>query len=110
MNAKEFFNLVMRMREAQMSSIENVVRLLGIYGIKSEKIFCYVLVKQDTGDALERLRFLKELGITPFAQPYRDFDGKTKITREQRRINHWCNIRQLFKTIDYAEYNNRRTI
>lgn len=39
-----------------------------------------------------------------------DVDGKTKITREQRRITHWCNIRQLFKTIDYAEYNNRRTI
>lgn len=93
--------------KAQMSSIENVVRLLGSHGIKSEKIFCYVLVKQDTDDALERLRFLKELGITPFAQPYRDFDGKTKITREQRRITHWCNIRQLFKTIDYAEYNNR---
>lgn len=39
-----------------------------------------------------------------------DVDGKTKITREQRRITNWCNIRQLFKTIDYAEYNNRRTI
>ena len=67
--------------KAQMSSVEKAVRLLGSYGIKSEKIFCYVLVKQDTDDALERLRFLKKLGITPFAQPYRDFDGKTKITR-----------------------------
>ena len=90
--------------KAQMSSVENAVRLLGSYGIKSEKIFCYVLVKQDTDDALERLRFLKKLGITPFAQPYRDFEGKTKITREQRRITHWCNIRQLFNTIDYEDY------
>lgn len=94
--------------KAQMPAVEKAVLSLGKYGVKPEKIFCYVLVKQDTDDALERLRFLKELGITPFAQPYRDFDGKTKITREQRQMTHWCNIRQLFKTIDYAEYDNRR--
>ena len=90
--------------KAQMSSVENAVRLLGSYGIKSEKIFCYVLVKQDTDDALERLRFLKKLGITPFAQPYRDFEGKTQITMEQRRIARWCNHKAIFKSIDYKDY------
>lgn len=90
--------------KAQMSSVEKAVKLLECHGVKSEKIFCYVLVKQDTDDALERLRFLKKLGITPFAQPYRDFDGKTKITREQRRIARWCNHKAIFKSIDYKDY------
>lgn len=94
--------------KAQMPSVEKAVRLLGDHGIKPERIFCYVLVKQDTEDAIERLRFLKDLRVNPFAQPYRDFDGQVKITREQRRIARWCNHKAIFKTIDYSEYNTRK--
>lgn len=90
--------------KAQIPSVEKAVRLLGDNGIKPEKIFCYVLIKQDTADALERLRFLKNLGIDPFAQPYRDFEGKVKITREQRRVARWCNHKAVFNTVDYVNY------
>lgn len=96
--------------KSQIPVIEKTVRMLSDNGIKPSKIFVYVLVKQDTEDALERLRFLKSLGVGPFAQPYRDFEGKVTITREQRRIARWCNHKAIFQTIDYAEYNNRRTI
>lgn len=93
--------------KSQIPVIEKTVRTLSDNGIKPSKIFVYVLIKQDTEDALERLHFLKSLGVAPFAQPYRDFEGKVTITREQRRIARWCNHKAIFQTVDYAEYNNR---
>lgn len=90
--------------KAQMSSVEKAVKHLKCNGVKPEQIFCYALVKQDTEDALERLRFLKHLNVSPFAQPYRDFEGKIQITREQRRMARWCNHKAIFKSIDYKDY------
>lgn len=51
--------------------IRRAVRLIRETGSRRE-IFCYMLV-QDIADAEIRLRALVELGITPFAQPFRDF-------------------------------------
>lgn len=45
------------------------------------EIYCYMPVK-DIGDAETRLQALVELGVTPFAQPYRDFSGQAETTKE----------------------------
>ncbi len=67
--------------------------------------FCYVLVK-DIKDALDRVMLLKELGVDPFAQPYRDFDNNIESTKEQKRFARWVNHKAIFKTVKWEEYNN----
>ena len=69
----------------------------------------YVLIRDDTEDALGRIRELKALGCQPFAQPYRDFEHEGKPSREQWRLAYWCNRKPLFYSVDYEEYRKNRT-
>ena len=66
--------------------VHRAVELLGRCGIPPRKLFFYVLVRDDIDDALRRIRELKEIGCVPFAQPYRDFTGGTKPSREAWRL------------------------
>ncbi len=59
----------------------------------------------DVQDALNRINALKELGVIPFAQPYRDFDNMTEPTQEQKDLARWCNMKATFKTCTFEEYN-----
>ena len=60
--------------------------------------------KGDIDEALRRIRELKALGCVPFAQPYRDFTGGTKPSREAWRLAYWCNNKRLFNAMDFADY------
>lgn len=51
----------------------------------------------DVDEAHRRALALDKLGITPFAQPYRDYDGGEPTT-EQRRFARWVNMRAAFKS------------
>ena len=44
------------------------------------------------------------IGFVPFAQPYRDFTGDTKPSREAWRLTYWCNNKRLFNAMDFADY------
>ena len=55
-------------------------------------------------DALARIEELDALGCQPFAQPYRDFTGGTKPSREAWRLAYWCNNKRLFNAMDFADY------
>lgn len=78
--------------------------------IKPYKIVCYVLVgfNSTKEQDLERLRFLKELGILPFVQPYRDFQNKRKPTMYEKDIARWANRMWLFNTTDFLDYRPRK--
>ena len=89
---------------AMRDDVHRAVELLGRCGIPPRKLFVYVLVREDTDDALRRIRELKALGCVPFAQPYRDFAGGTKPSREAWRLAYWCNNKRLFKAMDFADY------
>jgi hypothetical protein len=67
----------MAMIEPLVTAIERLNR----YGIGKWRIFVYVLVK-DVADANIRCDILKKNGVTPFAQPYRDFAGKSSPSTE----------------------------
>ena len=69
------------------------------------EIFCYMLV-QDIADAEIRLRALVELGITPFAQPFRDFTGSAATTKEQRDFARFANVKggKLALKMSFKEY------
>ena len=89
---------------AVQEDVHNVVKLLVKCGLSPRKLFFYVLVRDDIGDALERIRELKALGCVPFAQPYRDFSGDAKPSREAWRLAYWCNNKRLFNAMDFADY------
>ena len=89
---------------AVQEDVHNLVKLLVKCGLSPRKLFFYVLVRDDIGDALERIRELKALGCVPFAQPYRDFSGDAKPSREAWRLAYWCNNKRLFNAMDFADY------
>lgn len=91
---------------SQLDPLIKVTEELIKKGIKPYRIFVYVLIKKDTNDALVILNKLKELGVVPFAQPYRDFDNKIKPTKEQKDIARWCNHKAIFNSIDFSRYKN----
>ncbi len=94
-------------QKGQMKYVKKAVDLLGKYGLIPFKVFVYVLVK-DIQDALERVTFLRELGVRPFAQPYRDFEGG-KSTTEQRQFARWVNYRPAFYAVSWGEYDLKVT-
>lgn len=89
--------------KGQIPYIERALANLNSFGFKNYRVFVYVLVR-DIDDALERINFLKQKGCNPFAQPYIDFENKTKVTKEQKRLARWTNHKAIFKTVDFADY------
>lgn len=88
---------------AQMPSVHRAVELMRWHNVTPRTYFCYVLVK-DVEDAVERVRFLKGIGVDPFAQPYRSPDG-TPSTREQKAFARWVNHKAEFKSRTWEEYS-----
>ena len=68
-------------------------RLLKEAGISPCRFWAYALV-QDVEEAHRRVQALWEMGVEPFAQPYRDYDGG-EPTDEQRRFARWVNQKTL---------------
>lgn len=87
--------------KGQMDSIEKATALLRKHGATPRQYFVYVLVK-DIPDALERVKFLKELKLDPFAQPYIDFDGGVPDKR-LKQFARWVNCRQL-RNVSWEDY------
>lgn len=82
--------------------IEQAIAYLREAGIPAWRHWCYVLV-QDVDDANRRVEALREMGVTPFAQPYRDYNGG-EPTYEQKRFARWCNDKAIFNSCTFAEY------
>ena len=90
--------------KSQIPSIEKAVNNLKENGFKTYKLFFYVIVK-DIDDALERITYLKSIGdVHPFAQPYIDFSGKNKVTKQQKRFARWVNHQAVFNIVKWEDY------
>lgn len=89
--------------KAQMPHVERAVKLYRSAAGKKGQIFCYVLVKE-IDDALDRVEFLRTLGVDCFAQPYRDFINNVEPTQEQRSFARWVNHKAIFKTVPWEKY------
>lgn len=78
--------------------------------IKPYKLTCYVLVgfnstfEQD----MYRLETLKDLKITPFVQPYRDFENKRTPTQYEKDLARWANKMWIFKSCDFKYFEPRK--
>lgn len=89
---------------AQMPYVEKAVNMIRKFGGKRFDFMAYVLVK-DVPDALERVEFLRSLGVSPFAQPYRDFTTNTEPPKELRNFARWVNQKAIFKTVKWQDYS-----
>lgn len=90
-----------------MPHIKKAVRLLKEAGCR-RPVFVYMLV-YDVVEAEERLRSLVKLGVSPFAQPYRDFTRQSETTKEQRDFARFANIKggKLCLKMKFKEYYHR---
>ena len=78
--------------------------------IKPRKLTCYVLIGYGTTPEfdLHRLSVLKELGITPFVQPYRDYDNARIPTQYERDLSRWANRTVYFKSSEFKDFEIRK--
>ncbi len=87
--------------------LENIKDMLKY--VKAYKIICYILVGFNTNieQDLYRVRKLKELGIRPFVQPYRDFNNERKVSQYEKDFAGWVNKKERFMSCDFKDYKPR---
>lgn len=71
-------------------------------GISPSRFWAYALAK-DVEEAHHRVLALRDMGVEPFAQPYRDYDGG-EPTEEQNAFARWVNRKSLFKSCTWEKY------
>ena len=78
--------------------------------VNPSKITCYLLIgfNSTKEQDLHRARVLKDLGITPFAQAFRDFKNERTPSLYERDFCSWCNKRQIFSTCDFLDFKPRK--
>ena len=91
---------------AMLPVIEQAAAYLREAGVAPSRLWAYVLV-QDVPDAPRRVLALEKMGITPFAQPYRDYDGG-EPPNEQKAFARWVNIRSVHNSCTWENYNDTR--
>lgn len=84
--------------------IEQAISYMKEAGIAKTRFWSYMLV-QDVEEAQIRALKLQQMGVTPFAQPYRDYDGN-EPTEEQRRLARWINHKAIFKSCRWENYKS----
>lgn len=76
-------------------------------GVKPWRIFVYVLV-QDIPSAEKRCIALRDAGLEPFAQPYRDFTTNAEPERDLKRFARWVNRKEIFNSCkSFADYKRK---
>ncbi len=86
--------------------VERAVAYLREAGVARSRLWAYVLVR-DVADAHRRVLALWDMGVLPFAQPYRDLDGG-EPTQEQKTFARWVNLRPVFRSCSWEEYCDSR--
>ena len=82
--------------------IRQAVAYLKEAGIPPFRFWAYALV-QNVEEAHRRVLALREMGVEPFAQPYRDYDGG-EPTEEQKAFARWVNRKSLFKSCTWKDF------
>ena len=94
--------------DAMLDVVLQAIDRLGKYGVKPYRIFVYVLV-QDIESAERRVIALRDIGASPFAQPYRDFTTNAEPPIEQKHFARWVNRKWAFKACKtFAEFDSRK--
>ena len=78
--------------------------------IKPYKLMCYILVgfNSTIEEDMYRIERCRELGITPYVMPYRDFENKTKPSQYARDLAQYVNKPMIFKTCKFEDFSPRK--
>lgn len=82
--------------------VEQAAAYLREAGIAPSRLWAYALVR-DVDEAHRRITALRDMGITPFGQPYRDYDGG-EPTAEQRAFARWVNKKSVFYSCKWEDF------
>jgi hypothetical protein len=94
--------------ESQMPYIEKAASLLRKHGAKPARYSVYCLLT-DLRGSYDRINFLRDLNIDPFAQPYIDFTGRVSVPQWQKDMANYVNKKSIFKTVkDFKDFRPRR--
>ncbi len=74
--------------------------------LTKSNVMVYVLVRDDLDDALERVEALRELNVSPFAQPVRGRTGEPP--RQVRDFARWVNHKATFHRVPWSGYKASR--
>lgn len=88
--------------------IERAIGYMMAAGVSKSRFWAYALV-QDVDEAHDRIVQLRKMGVEPFAQPYRDFNGG-EPTEEQKALARWCNRKELFRSCSWEEYRRKNRV
>lgn len=88
---------------AMLPVVEQAAAYLRETGAAPSRFWAYVLV-QDVGDAHRRVQALRDMGITPFAQPYWDYDSG-EPTVEQKAFARWVNQKSAFNSCTWEDFH-----
>ncbi|MBD5210982.1 MAG: hypothetical protein HDS77_06930 [Bacteroidales bacterium] len=74
------------------------------------KLMCYILVgfNSTIEQDMYRIERCRELGITPFVMPYRDFENKTRPSQYAKDLAQYVNKPQIFGTCSFADFSPRK--
>lgn len=78
--------------------------------IKAHKLTCYVLVGYNSTieQDMFRIATLRRFGISPFVQPYRDYENKRKPSQYEKDLARWANNKFLYKSCKFDDYEPRK--
>lgn len=82
--------------------IEQTVAYMKEAGIAKSRFWAYMLV-QDVAEAEKRAMALSQMGMEPYAQPYRDYDGG-EPTEEQKAFARWVNVKSVHYSCTWENY------
>ena len=83
--------------------IQKAVEALRWHNVTPRRYSCYVMVKDDLDDALQRIRFLKGLDVDPFVQPYISQNGE-QPPKIQKHLARWADLKQIYNRCTWDEY------
>jgi len=78
--------------------------------VKPYKITCYIIIGFNSSiyEDYERVIKLRELGVNPFIQPYRDFHNKRISTQYEKDFASWVNKKERLKSFDFKNFSPRK--
>lgn len=78
--------------------------------INPNKMMCYILVgfNSTIEQDMYRIETCRNLGISPFVMPFRDFKNKKKPTQYEKDLARYVNNKALFKSITFGDYKPRK--
>ena len=78
--------------------------------VKPSKIMCYVLIGYNSTieQDLHRCRTLKQYGIMPFVQPYRDYENDRIPMQYEKDLARWADNKWFFKSMDFPDFEPRK--